>query len=155
MTIGFPTIIIPAIQGGDARNTGKDEFTLSKEDISLISKYFFITIQWNQYFYDYVFMLHSSSDWYGFSNTIVRANWRTLFTRTLSHISFPKNKYCFIAHFEIFNYYLLLRYLFWSKSRSSNFKNSLIYVIITRFLINALKTIKYRNKLRGFIQNLY
>lgn len=38
MTIGFPTIIIPAIQGGDARDASKGEFVLTAEQISWLSK---------------------------------------------------------------------------------------------------------------------
>lgn len=41
MTIGFVTLLVPAIQGGDGRHTSKNEFTLSEDDISLISKCFF------------------------------------------------------------------------------------------------------------------
>lgn len=37
MTLGFPTIVIPAIQGGDGREN-VDGFTLTKEQISWLSK---------------------------------------------------------------------------------------------------------------------
>ncbi|XP_055312540.1 facilitated trehalose transporter Tret1 isoform X2 [Sitodiplosis mosellana] len=37
MTIGFPTIIIPAIQGGDARDASKGEFKLSDDQVSWLS----------------------------------------------------------------------------------------------------------------------
>lgn len=77
MTIGFPTIIIPAIQGGDARHTSEDDFTLSKEDISLISEYFYYRNSVKSvgtFLVNHVFMLHSLVDRYGFINTIVRDN---------------------------------------------------------------------------------
>lgn len=38
--LGYPTIIIPAIQGGDGREpTGDEQFHLNKEQISWISEY--------------------------------------------------------------------------------------------------------------------
>lgn len=77
MTIGFVTLLVPAIQGGDGRHTSKNEFTLSEDDISLISKCFFKSkfSEISTFMVDHVFMLHSwVYSWYGVSNTIVRAN---------------------------------------------------------------------------------
>ncbi|XP_031636749.1 facilitated trehalose transporter Tret1 isoform X2 [Contarinia nasturtii] len=37
LSLGFPTIIIPAIQGGDARDSSKGEFLLTKNQISWLS----------------------------------------------------------------------------------------------------------------------
>lgn len=39
MTLGFPTIVIPAIQGGEGRREGQDSgIVLNKEEISWFSK---------------------------------------------------------------------------------------------------------------------
>lgn len=44
MTLGFPTIVIPAIQGGEGRREGSDSgIVLNKEEISWFSKYDSIT----------------------------------------------------------------------------------------------------------------
>lgn len=40
MTLGFPTIVIPAIQGGDGRDEDADsDFALTPEQISWFSEY--------------------------------------------------------------------------------------------------------------------
>lgn len=39
MTIGFPTIIIPAVQGGNGGEASKGEFQLTKDEISWLSMY--------------------------------------------------------------------------------------------------------------------
>lgn len=38
MTIGFPTIIIPAVQGGNGGEPSDEEFRLTKDEISWLSK---------------------------------------------------------------------------------------------------------------------
>lgn len=44
MSIGFPTIVIPAVKGGEGRDASKGDFILSDDQISLLSKYLFIQI---------------------------------------------------------------------------------------------------------------
>lgn len=39
MTIGFPTIMIPAIQGGNALDSNKSEFTITDEQVSWLSMF--------------------------------------------------------------------------------------------------------------------
>lgn len=39
LTIGFPTIIIPAVQGGNGGEGGAGEFRLTKDEISWLSMY--------------------------------------------------------------------------------------------------------------------
>lgn len=41
MTLGFPTIVIPAIQGGEGRDENRgDDFLLTADEISWFSKLF-------------------------------------------------------------------------------------------------------------------
>lgn len=43
MIIGFPTIVIPAIQGGDGRDSSKGEFRLTNDQISWLSMFYIST----------------------------------------------------------------------------------------------------------------
>lgn len=38
MTLGFPTIVIPAIQGGEGRNEQNSDIILDKDEISWFSE---------------------------------------------------------------------------------------------------------------------
>jgi len=38
MTLGFPTIVIPAIQGGEGRSETSGDIVLNKDEISWFSK---------------------------------------------------------------------------------------------------------------------
>lgn len=43
LTIGYPTIVIPAVQGGDGRDASKGEFRMTVDEISWLSKCISIT----------------------------------------------------------------------------------------------------------------
>ena len=58
MTLGFPTIVIPAIQGGDGREPS--DIVLNKDEISWFSKYTNIFMNKNKKkFFNYVMPCHT------------------------------------------------------------------------------------------------